>query len=88
MEEGVQFRFLNAPVSIEGKDGKVTALKVEIRGLGEPDEKGRRKPVGTGKFETIAVSSVIAAIGQMADPTRPRWPATYILVSLFMGLVV
>ena len=35
--------------------------------LGEPDEKGRRKPVGTGKFETIAVSSVIAAIGQVVD---------------------
>ena len=67
MEEGVQFRFLNAPVAIEGKDGKVTALKVEIMELGEPDEKGRRKPVGTGKFETIAVSSVIAAIGQVVD---------------------
>ena len=64
MEEGVQFRFLNAPVAIEGKDGKVTALKVEIMEL---DEKGRRKPVGTGKFETIAVSSVIAAIGQVVD---------------------
>ena len=67
MEEGVQFRFLNAPVAIEGKDGKVSALKVEIMELGEPDEKGRRKPVGTGKFETIAVSSVIAAIGQVVD---------------------
>ena len=67
MEEGVQFRFLNAPVAIEGKDGKVTALKVEIMELGEPDEKGRRKPVGTGRFETIAVSSVIAAIGQVVD---------------------
>ena len=44
MEEGVQFRFLNAPVAIEGKDGKVSALKVEIMELGEPDEKGRRKP--------------------------------------------
>ena len=35
--------------------------------LGEPDEKGRRKPVGTGKFETIKVDSVIAAIGQVVD---------------------
>ena len=26
--------------------------------LGEPDEKGRRKPVGTGEFETLAVDSV------------------------------
>ena len=67
IEEGVQFRYLNAPVAIEGKDGKVTALKVEIMELGEPDEKGRRKPVGTGKFETIKVDSVIAAVGQTID---------------------
>ena len=67
MEEGVQFRFLNAPVAIEGKDGKVSALKVEIMELGEPDAKGRRKPVGTGKFETIEVTSVIGAIGQRVD---------------------
>ena len=67
MEEGVQFRFLNAPVEILGENGKVTGLKVEIMELGEPDEKGRRKPVGTGRFEVIAVDSVIGAIGQKVD---------------------
>ena len=67
MEEGVQFKFLNAPVEILGEDGKVKALKVEIMELGEPDEKGRRKPVGTGKFETIEVDTVIGAIGQRID---------------------
>ena len=67
MEEGVQFRFLNGPAEILGENGKVTGLKVEIMELGEPDEKGRRKPVGTGKFETIAVDSVIGAIGQRID---------------------
>ncbi len=67
MEEGVQFRFLNAPVEILGEDGKVCGLKVEIMELGEPDEKGRRKPVGTGRFETLAVDSVIGAIGQKID---------------------
>ena len=30
MEEGVKFRYLNAPVEIEGASGKVTGLKVEI----------------------------------------------------------
>ena len=35
--------------------------------LGEPDEKGRRKPVGTGKFKTLKVNSVIGAIGQTID---------------------
>ena len=67
MEEGVQFRFLNGPAEILGENGKVTGLKVEIMELGEPDEKGRRKPVGTGKFEILAVDSVIGAIGQRID---------------------
>ena len=35
--------------------------------LGEADAKGRRKPVGTGKFQTVPVSSVISAIGQLVD---------------------
>lgn len=67
MEEGVQFKFLNAPVEVLGADGKVTGLKVEIMELGEPDEKGRRKPVGTGKYETIEVDTVIGAIGQRVE---------------------
>ena len=67
MEEGVKFRFLNAPVEIIGRDGKVSALKVEAMELGEPDEKGRRSPIGTGKFETIELDSVIGAIGQTVD---------------------
>jgi len=66
-EEGVKFCFLNAPVEVLGSDGKVCGLKVELMELGEPDEKGRRKPVGTGKFETIEVDSVIAAVGQAID---------------------
>ncbi len=67
MDEGVKFRFLNAPVEIEGKDGRVIALKVEIMQLGEPDEKGRRRPEGTGRFEIIKVDSVISAVGQTID---------------------
>ena len=67
MEEGVKFRFLSAPIEIIGHDGKVSALKVEVMELGEPDEKGRRRPIGTGKFETIELDSVIGAIGQTVD---------------------
>ena len=66
-EEGVKFCFLNAPIEILGEDGKVKAIKVELMELGEPDEKGRRSPMGTGKFETIEVDSVLAAIGQTID---------------------
>lgn len=67
MEEGVKFRFLNAPVKIIGKDGSVSAIEVELMELGEPDENGRRRPVGTGKHETIEIDSVIGAIGQAID---------------------
>ena len=65
--EGVEFRFLCAPVEILGEDGHVTGMKVELMELGEPDEKGRRKPVGTGKYETIELDSVIGAVGQVVD---------------------
>ena len=64
MEEGVKFKFLNAPVEILGENDKVVGLKVELMELGEPDEKGRRKPVGTGAFETIPIDTVIGSIGQ------------------------
>ena len=58
--EGVKFRFLSAPVEISG-EGKVESLKVETMEL------NNGKPVGTGKFETLAVSAVISAIGQRID---------------------
>ncbi len=59
--EGVKFMFLAAPVEITG-EGKAESIKVEIMELNE-----QKKPVGTGKFETIAVSAVISAIGQKID---------------------
>ena len=67
MEEGVEFRFLSAPVEIIGADGRVSAIKIEKMALGEPDEKGRRKPVGTGEFEIVEIDSVIGAVGQTVD---------------------
>ena len=36
--------------------------------LGEPDESGRRKPVSTGKFETVEVDTVIVALGTGPNP--------------------
>ena len=68
-EEGVKFKFLCAPDEILGKDGKVCGMRLQVMELGEPDERGRRKPVPVpGKFEEIALDSVIAAIGQRNDP--------------------
>ena len=64
--EGVKFMFLAAPAEILGK-GKAEQLKLELMEFGEADAKGRRKPVGTGKFETIPATAVISAIGQKID---------------------
>ncbi|MGI5976506.1 MAG: FAD-dependent oxidoreductase [Candidatus Limivicinus sp.] len=64
--EGVSFRFLASPAEILGS-GKVEGMKVELMELGEADAKGRRKPVGTGKFDTMKLDCVISAIGQKID---------------------
>ena len=68
-EEGVKFKFLYAPDEILGDGGKVKGMRLQVMQLGEPDERGRRRPVPVeGKFEEIALDSVIAAIGQRNDP--------------------
>lgn len=67
-EEGVQFKFLCNPDEIISENGKVNAVKLQIMELGEPDASGRRSPVPVaGKFETVEVNSVIAAIGQKVN---------------------
>ncbi len=68
-EEGVQFKFLTNPAEILGENGHVTAVKLQVMELGEPDASGRRSPVPVeGKFVTLDVDSVIAAIGQKVNP--------------------
>ena len=73
-EEGVQFRLLNAPIEILATgDGWVRGLKVQRCELGEPDEKGRRRPVPVeGAFEELAVELVIEAIGNGPNPLIPK----------------
>ena len=68
-EEGVKFKFLCAPDEILGTDGRVSGMRLQVMELGEPDERGRRRPVPVeGRFEEIQLDSVIAAIGQKNDP--------------------
>ncbi len=67
-EEGVIFKFLHAPVEIFEKDGYVNGMKFEVMELGEPDESGRRRPVGTGEFITVDVDTVIVALGTNPNP--------------------
>lgn len=67
-EEGVIFQFLHAPAEIYDKGGYVSGMKFEIMELGEPDESGRRKPVGTGRYTDLDVDSVIVALGTGPNP--------------------
>lgn len=67
-EEGVKFIFLHAPAEILGKDGYVCGMRFEVMELGEPDDSGRRSPVGTGRYKDIDVDSVIVALGTGPNP--------------------
>jgi glutamate synthase (NADPH), homotetrameric len=68
-EEGIEFLFLHAPVEIRtDDDGNVSGMKVQKMVMGEPDEKGRRKPVATDEFVELDCDTVIYALGTNANP--------------------
>ena len=68
-EEGVIFKNLTNPLEIKaGPDGRVSEIVLQVMQLGEPDASGRRAPKPVeGKTETLAVDTVILAIGQKVD---------------------
>ena len=67
-EEGVKFKFLSSPVRITGENGKVGGVELQMMELGEPDARGRRRPVPVaGKVETMTLDTVIIAVGQQND---------------------
>ncbi len=67
-EEGVKFVFLHAPNEILENNGYVAGMRFEIMQLGEPDESGRRSPVGTGRYVDLDVDTVIVALGTGPNP--------------------
>ena len=79
VEEGIDFRLLNNPVEILGyqnpddprdpRNGFVTGMKCIRMELGEPDAKGRRRPIPVpgSEFE-LDVDTVIMAIGTSPNP--------------------
>ena len=67
-EEGIEFSYLTAPVSIQSKDGKVTGFECLRTELGPPDASGRRRPVPVkGSEFVIECDAVIPAIGQIIN---------------------
>jgi NADPH-dependent glutamate synthase beta subunit-like oxidoreductase len=68
IREGVRIQFLSSPVKIIGKGEKAAALECIRMRLGEPDERGRRKPVPIeGSTYRVASDTIIAAVGQRVD---------------------
>jgi NADPH-dependent glutamate synthase beta subunit-like oxidoreductase len=68
LAEGVEIRYLTAPIELLTENGQVTEMKCVKMELGEPDESGRRRPVPiAGSEYTIEVDTVIPALGQEAD---------------------
>ena len=79
MEEGIEFRLLNNPTKILGcknpddprdpKNGCVVGMECIRMELGEPDEKGRRRPVEIPGSEFVMdVDAVIMSIGTSPNP--------------------
>ena len=68
--EGIEFNLLNNPCAIVGdENGHVTGIELIRQELGEPDEKGRRKPVAVpGSNWILEVDTVIIAIGTSPNP--------------------
>ncbi len=73
-QEGVEFHLLVNPVRIDHDDkGWVKALELQRMELGEPDASGRRRPVAVpGSEFTLAVDTVVIAIGNSPNPLIPR----------------
>lgn len=69
-EEGVNFLWNRQPVEIVGND-KVEGIKVVTTRLGEPDERGRRRPEPIeGSEEVIAADHVVIAFGFRPSPAE------------------
>lgn len=79
IEEGIDFRLLNNPVEILGynnpdnprdeKNGFVTGMKCIKMELGEPDARGRRRPIPIeGSEFTLDVDTVVVSIGTSPNP--------------------
>ena len=70
MEEGIHFHFLTNPTAvIDDGTGRACHLSCIRMELGEPDEKGRRRPmVVPGSDFLMEVDTVVMALGTSPNP--------------------
>lgn len=71
-EEGIELKLLTSPVEIIG-NGKVEKVRLIRTELGEPDERGRRRPIDIpgSEFEVVA-DEVIMALGTSPNPVLTK----------------
>jgi NADPH-dependent glutamate synthase beta subunit-like oxidoreductase len=68
IREGVNIHLLTAPVRMIGRGGKAIGMECVRMRLGEPDEKGRRRPIPIqGSHFKADAETIISAIGQRVD---------------------
>lgn len=68
IEEGVEIRYLVAPLRLIGKSGKLSQVECVKMKLGAPDESGRRRPVPLpGSNFKLRVDNLVCAVGEQAD---------------------
>jgi glutamate synthase (NADPH/NADH) small chain len=70
MEEGANYEFLTQPVRfIAGEDGRLAQIECIRMVLGEPDAKGRRKPVPVeGSNFIVEATCAVTAVSYWPDP--------------------
>jgi len=68
IREGVKIHFLSSPVKIIERGERAVGLECVRMRLGEPDQKGRRRPIPIeGSTYHVVAETIIAAIGQRVD---------------------
>lgn len=73
MDEDITFMTLHNPVEIyKDEKGFVRGVRLEKMQLGEPDERGRRRPEPTGEMTDLVCDSVIMALGTSSNPLLTR----------------
>jgi len=76
-EEGVDFKYLVAPIRIIGQEGKVVGVECIRMGLGEPDRSGRRRPIPIeGSDFFVEADTAVVAVGQRPDLSFLRGDTT------------
>ena len=69
-EEGAKYQFLTQPIRfIAGEDGRLAQIECIHMELGEPDERGRRRPIPIeGSNFIVEADTAVLALGYWPDP--------------------